>query len=110
MSEKTKILQFYGASDDNFCYAVNGKSYDEIGCFEAKPFAVIKSESTGEGMIITGNYSLNQTCTWSIGVSQLEEDAPLPDWLIQFTAEGYTTKCHVEVPIDATVELKAEPF
>jgi hypothetical protein len=101
----TKTVTFYGSSDDNFCYSDPLSQCDEIGCFCKLGCAIIKSPSTGEGLAVIGAYVLNGT--WSMGVAQLDEDAALPQWKIDFTWEGYTTMIHIDVPLDVTVELSA---
>lgn len=105
---ETKKLTFYGSSDDNFGYDVDGKGGDEIDCFEA--IAAFRITDGDETMDIVGAYAMWPKCgaVWMVGVAQREEGENLPGWPIEITAEGYTTQLTVTVPVGAEVIPLAE--
>lgn len=98
-----KTLTFYGSSDDNFCYDVDGSGGDEIGSSNAI-WSVINPH-TGEGMHVYGHYSpddVNNGC-WSVGLLQLNEDSVIPKWKTYFTYSGYTVELNIEAPDNVEV-------
>lgn len=100
----TRKLKFYGASDDLFEIEGHKKGEpDEIGCYD-EPCAV-RISTPSEGLIIVGNYNGGQNMpgTWAMGISQVEEDVPLPSWPITFTSKGYSIILEIEVPDDAKI-------
>lgn len=108
-SHKTKRLSFYGSSDDNFCYAVNGRDEDEFGCFNRPCNVILRSAAAEQRMRVTGIYAPGDGCTWSVGLSPVDEDEPLPPWPVAFEARGYTAVMHIDVPGDVTVTEEAAP-
>ncbi len=101
MPDQTKTLTFFGYSDDNFAYEVDGKDEDEIGCY-GKPAAY--KVSVGEvGLFIVGQYAPLDLGSWMVGISQLDEDVPLPEWPISYSWEGYSVRLSIVVPAEAVV-------
>ena len=88
----TKILTFWGYSDDNFAYAVNGTGFDEVGCVDST--GAFEISHAGESVVVFGAYASwpNSNGVWGVGVAQSNEDAPLPLWPIalgQWEAQGW---------------------
>jgi hypothetical protein len=101
-----KGLTFYGYSDDNFAYDLDGEGCDEIGCYDSPAVWEVKTPS-GEGLLVVGHYApLDVAGCWSVGLSQLDEDVPLPNWDISFGWEGYSVRISMVVPNDAEVTAK----
>lgn len=106
MIEKSKVncLQFYGASDD--LLECEGAIREEIDCF-GKPGIYHLKSAEGE-MQVVGNYL--DSGVWSIGVSQVAEDVPLPPWPVTYTMHerGYSTLMTILVPDDTSLVLPEE--
>jgi hypothetical protein len=97
-----KTLSFYGSSDDLFeMDSSNPRESDEFS-----PGYVTVSVVDDVGPI-----GLRVHCeyvdggVWMLGVSQLEEDAALPDWNVRFSthSRGYSALLTMDVPDDAHV-------
>ena len=100
-----RTLKFYGASDDLF--EVEGTKRgepDEIGAFDCAVSVEVSSD-LHTGLIVTGLYSPADNGCWMIGISQLDEDVPLPEWAQHFRvgARGYSAELTLEVPDDVSV-------
>lgn len=100
-------LSFIGHSDDTFGeYGVFQDDYD--CCASGRPI-VWEVKCGDEGLFVFGQYggrdwpSKSPGC-WMIGVQQLDEDIPLPNWPMQFrTADsGYSPELLINAP-DGTV-------
>jgi hypothetical protein len=108
-----RTLVFQGHSDDLFCMEGERRGEpDEMGCFGGAAAARIAT-AEGVGLIVVGTYSmarLPRTGGWIIGLSQLDEDVPLPDWPMRWrTAEnGYSPRLEIDVPDAAVVERVGE--
>lgn len=103
---ETKTLAFYGASDDNFIYDVNGNPTDEIGCWSSGASWKVYDPDNDEGLIVFGMYAPDGVPdpTWMIGVSQLDEGKNLPNWQIALSSDaGYTPILAMTVPIIALI-------
>lgn len=99
--QTTRTLSFWGASDDLFeCDDSVGRATEEIGCYDAP--GIYRITRGDEGLFVTGHYAPgNVVGCWSVGVMQLDEDKPLPDWPITISAKGYSAVVTVAVPADA---------
>lgn len=95
-----RTLKFYGASDDLFEIEGTTKDEpDEIGCFNSPVTVWVGNED--EGIFITGMYAPNNSSScWMIGISQMDEDMPLPDWEMSWGigGRGYSVELTIEVP------------
>ena len=105
-----KKLQCYGYSDDS-AYIVTIDSdgiptnYSD-DCYDRPAFAEISNGK--EGIIVSFNY----VGTWAIGIGQIDEGVPIPEWaehpFIQMIDDGAYTVClELEnVPDDITIKWK----
>lgn len=106
-----RVVKFYGSSDDLFC--IDGGRHGEPDEIDQKSSVKIVSGLEVEsGLIVTASYSPAGTATWAIGISQLEEDKPLPGWPMTWetTADrqrggpaGYSVLLSIEIPDDAVM-------
>lgn len=74
------LLEFYGSSDDNFCYDIDEKYGDEVGCFDS--FGIYRIEIPNENpFLVVGRYSPKGTKSgcWMIGLCQVDEDINIPE-------------------------------
>ena len=99
-----RTIGFYGASDD----LVEIEGYrpgepDEIG----SDFAVLKVATDDEGLLVVVSYNpVPGAACWMIGLSQLDEDVPLPDhWIQRWETHerGYSVRLRLLVPDDAVI-------
>lgn len=105
-------ITIYGASDDLVEIEIRGEY--ERKCFEADAYdrgrTVFLTVSDGTGMRVYAEYSPTDLGggVWMIGVAQLGEDQPIPDWPMKFrTAEnGYSPELVIKVPEDVTVSYE----
>lgn len=100
-----KTLQFYGSSDDNFCVEGGGHDDEINNCADGSTMAYTVKHG-GEGLIVTGQYAPESIPgVWTIGVAPLDEDVPLPEWVIRFSLaeRGYSSMLTIEVPDGAEV-------
>lgn len=99
-----KELRFYGASDDLF--ECEGAIREEIGCFNKPGIYHLKS-SDGE-MQVVGYYL--DSGLWSVGISQIAEDVPLPAWPVQYQVHdrGYSPLLTIQTPDDITLKIEDE--
>lgn len=97
-----KELRFYGASDDLF--ECEGAIREEIGCFNKPGIYHLKS---AEGEMQVVGYYLDSGL-WSVGISQISEDVPLPAWPVQYQVyeSGYSPLLTIQVPDDTTLEIE----
>ena len=105
-----KKLQCYGYSDDSAYIKVintDGSYYcPSDDCFDRPAFAEISNGK--EGIIVSFNY----VGTWAIGIAQIDEGVPIPEWaehpFIQMMDDGAYTVClELEnVPDDITIKWK----
>lgn len=96
-----RTLTFYGASDDLFeCDDSARRDTEEIGCYRGP--AMYRVQDGDAGLLVVGLYAPNNVVgCWSVGISQLDEDKPLPDWPMVFKAEGYSVRLVITVPDSA---------
>lgn len=101
--DEMKTLSFYGSSDDNFCYDVNGMGCDEKGCYNRHEVWTISSK---EGSVqVVGWYAPKDTnggC-WMIGLMQWDDGDKLPNWNYRYRFDEYTVILDMDVPDDAVV-------
>lgn len=98
-----------GASDDRVEVEILGE--DGRSDFEADAFdrgrSIFLRLADGTGMRVYAEYSPTDLGggVWMIGVAQLGEDQPIPDWPMKYrTAEnGYSPELIIEVPEDVEV-------
>ena len=102
-----KTLKFEGASYDTFGeMGIDGTDHDN--CANGKPIVFkLSAEENGatEGMFIYGMYANHQMpietpgC-WMVGVQNLEDDQPLPNWNIRIENGSceYSPTLLVDVP------------
>lgn len=94
------MLQCYGYSDDTAIiegYVEEGQNRGQkiltrdCGCFNRPAYAEITSGN--EGIILAFNY----VGTWAIGIAQLDEGIPIPEWAehpyTQMIDEGEYSVC-----------------
>lgn len=101
-----KTLTFYGASDDNFCYAVNGKDKDEISCYEKPAIWKVYDPDEDLGLLIVGQYSIDgpfMPSCWTVGICQLDEDKQVPAWPLEYNCNAYSVTVTLTVPDVALV-------
>lgn len=92
-----KQLRFYGYSDDNFG---EESSNGVDNCASLKPIQCKLVSSEGS-MYVIGQYDRANNGCWDIGVCQVDEDIPIPDWEMKFSAkEGYSVILTITVPDD----------
>lgn len=101
-------LVCYGYSDDVAIIDIlcndGTKSYSDCDCYNRPCYAEVTNSI--EGIILTFNY----VGTWAVGIAQLDEGVPIPEWAqhpcIQMKEEGdYTVAFELRgVPDD--VEIK----
>jgi len=113
-----KTLVFEGYSDDTFGeYGVTNDDHDNCANGDPIVFAVHTgaNPTVGEGMFVWGLYSPDGAPqatggTWVIGIQQLNEDQPLPDWPMRWkTAESrYSPRLEIDVPDHITVAYVGE--
>lgn len=100
-----RTLKFYGASDDLFYIDGTTKDEpDEIGCFEKIVTLWVGNED--EGLFVTGMYAPNNSSgCWMVGISQVDENMPLPNWKMSWGigGRGYSVELTIEVPDDIAV-------
>lgn len=97
-------LIFYGASDDLF--EIEGSKAGEPD--EIDPSSAVKIMAGDIGLIVVATYApANAVGCWAIGICQIEEDQPLPDWPMKFTTGapslGYSVVLTIEAPDDAVM-------
>lgn len=102
-----RTLKFYGVSDDLFeCEGTKGSEPDEIGCYDRQVHLLLQNEHGG--LIVVGEYSPALNGCWMVGVTQRDEDDPIPDWPMKFTSgepsRGYSVVLTIEVPDSVAVE------
>ena len=99
----SRTLKFYGASDDLFEIEgyVNGEP-DEIS-----PECCVLVANDHAGLIVSAHYSPGGNGCWAIGISQRDEDEPLPDWPMTWTtgrpSRGYSVVLTIETPDSAVM-------
>lgn len=99
-----KTLRFSGWSDDVFGeYNVSKTEIDNAA--SGKPIYCHLTSSEGE-MYVIGQYSRLKNGCWDIGICQIEEDVPLPNWPIRFSAaDGWSVVLEIDVPDDCELNF-----
>ena len=65
---------------------------------------------TGEGLFVFAQYGAHDlSSTWMIGISQIEEGSPLPDWPMRWSDNhcGYSVQMEIDAPDEAVITLVA---
>lgn len=101
-----RTLRFFGASDD--CFEVEGfrkGEPDEVNCWEDVAIISVRAPS-GEALIVTGEFDQANTGTWTIGITNYNEDTPIPAWPIRFEngRASYSPVLVLEAPDDVVLE------
>lgn len=101
-----KQFIFSGHSDDIFM--VDGAESDEF--YPHNNMVTLKLVNDYDGMFVHGMYDPSKNGCWMVGISQLDEDVPIPMyWKMDWSSEGYTTVLTLTVPDDVQViEMKDE--
>lgn len=105
-------ITIYGASDDLVEVEIHGK-YGQEG-FELDAYdrgkTICLTIPDGTGMRVYAEYSPTDLGggVWMIGVAQLGEDQPIPDWPMKYrTAKnGYSPMLIIEAPEDIAVSYE----
>lgn len=105
-------ITIYGSSDDLVEVEIQGE--DGQKGFEADAYdrgrTIFLTMPDGTGMRVYAEYSPTDLGggVWMIGVAQLGEDQPIPDWTIRYLAagNGYSPALVIEVPEDVTVSYE----
>lgn len=102
----SKILKFYGASDDLF--EVEGAIREEIGCFD-KPGVYHLKSAEGE-ILVVAHYGIGNAAAWSVGLCQVDEGVPVPAWPVTYSMHesGYSVLLTMEVPDDTRLVMNDE--
>ena len=98
-------LRFEGHSDDTF--GEYGWFREDYDCCASGAMIVFKvTDPRGNGLHVCGQYSGKQwpdamPGCWLVGIQQLEEDVPLPNWPMRWEMSdaGYSPTLFVSVPI-----------
>jgi len=107
MSETTTI-KFEGYSDDTFGAYWKGGDVDHDDCARMT-MRVIEVRAGEQRLHVSGIYGQSNVC-WHVGIAPGDEDEPLPDWPMRWSAKGYTTVLEIDVPEGFEVALvKPEP-
>lgn len=111
---KTRSLHLFGYSDDSAYITVienNGAQYHESDdCFGRPAFAEIRNDN--EGILVSFSY----VGTWIIGIGQLDEGIPIPEWaehpVTQMMEDGAYTVCLEldNVPEDVRITWRRYDF
>ena len=97
----SKKLTFTGYSDDVFLLYVNSNPSGQIDSFDRRVIFLIKSNN--EQLLVIGEYISD---VWMIGVAQVNEDTPLPNWtisIIQNPECGYSPLLEINCPDDVVI-------
>lgn len=111
------LIEFYGSSDDNVCWRVNGGHKikggreDAVGCYQSGRdlhhcTMVVSTIGGTNGLKV---HAIFDGC-WSFAVGQVEEDCRLPDWSLRIDQEhGYSTRLVINTgdePVTVTQVVK----
>lgn len=107
-----KTLRFYGYSDDNFAYSVDGRDKDEIGCYNSHAVFIVKGGGTH--FAVCGYYCPKGAGGWSIGVAPGDHgraEVHIPEWPMRFerSEREYSPALVIEAPDDVVVEVDDDP-
>jgi len=110
-----KQLRFEGFSDDTFGDSTTGMDHDN--CANGRPI-VFRATSGNYGLFVFGTYDCQRHIfpdslpgCWMIGIQQINEDVPIPDWNIRFENStrnrsgcGYSPILTIDAPDDVKIE------
>lgn len=103
-------LRIYGYSDD-LVYVdyfegpqMQEGEPDEINYPHGGDPALLKiTHGHVEGLLVVANYE--KTSTWSVGIAQVAEQVPIPDWPVSFVnVHPYSVGLELVLPTGARVE------
>jgi len=97
-----KEVIFYGASDDLF--EIEGAFREEFPCYDGTHVKLL--DQHGLGVMVFAYYALkNIAPTWMIGLSPIDENAPMPDWPVSYKIHenGYSAELTIQVPDDVMI-------
>lgn len=99
-----KTLIFSGSSDDTFGH--QSDDYDNCASGEPITFQIKRGEDEDfEGLFVIGQYGIKKLPgVWSIGIAPIDEDCPLPDWEMEWSAQSYSTVLKIKVPGDCEIK------
>ena len=109
-----RSIRLFGYSDDSAYITVienNGEQYHESDdCFGRPAFAEIRNDDGG--ILVSFSY----VGTWIIGIGQLDEGIPIPEWAehptVQMMEDGAYTVCLEldDVPDDVRITWRRYDF
>ena len=101
-------ITIYGESDDLVEIKIRGeyeRKYFEVDAYDCGR-TIFLTMPDGTGMRVYAEYSPTDLSggVWMIGVAQLGEDKPIPDWPIRYltAGNGYSPVLGIEAPGDVT--------
>ena len=97
-----RTIKIYGSSDDLF--EIEGclpGEPDEFGIYDKPGCVKIAFPGSGHGLLVFAQYApLNVAGAWMVGISQVDEDRPLPGWPMRWSVHerGYSVQLEIDVP------------
>lgn len=107
-TRQPKPLRFHGYSDDTFGeYSRFRRDAGNHGSGGWIAFKIV--DQRGRGFIVAGRYGFRMQ-TWSIEVTPVRANGPVPDWPIRFVKPepdecAYSPTLVVEAPAGVTMDL-----
>ena len=103
-------LKFYGASDDLFeiegTFGGSGEADEVNVCRDGRGMVEVRTND-GTAMRVTAAYCFcrESGAAWNIGVEQVDEGVPIPDWPMRWSTHerGYSVLLEMDAPGDAYV-------
>lgn len=106
-----KTLKFGGSSDDTFGEITpRGDDYDN--CASGEPIEwLVESKSTGERLIVVGQYAPGAATGWLVGVAPIDpddSDEQVPTWPMRLCrpdrdGRPYSPTLEIDAPDDVTI-------
>lgn len=95
-------IKFYGASDDLMeISGGNPGEPDEFVIKDGEIGSVDIHHGDDAGLTVIAKYMDNGT--WMIGIHQLSEDIPIPEWPMEWTSLDYSAVLEIMIPEDAVL-------
>jgi hypothetical protein len=97
------MLKIYGASDD--LVEIEGIVSEELGAYDKPRVVTVGDRETG-GCVVVAEYAVeNRAGVWSMSVSQIDEDVPIP-WPVSIAVEhGYSVAVVIDCPSGTKVRF-----